>query len=213
MIVGVTMRHMLTKYEKRDCISHDWFDFFKSVDIQIVLIPNNLEEPVDYVKSLGVERLLLTGGDSIGDFSIKKNHSNKKSKRDLTEEKLLDWSVKSNLPVFGVCRGMQIINAFFGGEITRNLNNEMKDENHVACKHKILIKNGSEVVVNSFHNEGIKHPQVSNNLKVFATSPKGIVEGLEHTTKDIVGIQWHPERKWSDKKYDLFLIKKWLKKK
>ena len=99
MIVGVTMRYVLTKHEKRDCISHDWFDFFKSVNIRLVLIPNNLQDPVDYVKSLGVERLLLTGGDSIGDFSIKKKITNKKSKRDLTEEKLLDWSVKSNLPV------------------------------------------------------------------------------------------------------------------
>ena len=213
MIVGVTMRYVLTKHEKRDCVSHDWFNFFKSINVKLVLIPNNLKDPVDYIKSLGVNRLLLTGGESIGDFSIKKNLSNKKSDRDLTEEKLLDWSVKSNLSVFGVCRGMQIINAFFGGKITRNLNKEINDENHVACKHKILIKNGREIVVNSFHDEGIKHSQVSHNLKVFATSPKGIVEGLKHPKKDIVGIQWHPERKWSDKKYDLFLIKKWLKNK
>ena len=52
MIVGVTMRYVLTKHEKRDCISHDWFDFFKSVNIRLVLIPNNLQDPVDYVKSL-----------------------------------------------------------------------------------------------------------------------------------------------------------------
>ena len=213
MIVGITTRYVNSKYEERDCISHDWFEFFRKINVKLILIPNNLLDPISYVKDVGVERLLLTGGDSLGITNLNRKSNGNKTKRDITEEKLLNWSVKFKIPVLGVCRGIQMINVFFGGSITRNLDKKIKDENHRSCKHIVIIENGKKISVNSFHEDGLLENQINDNLQIFAKSPNGVVEGLKHKKKPIIGVQWHPERKWANKKFDSFLIKHWLNKK
>lgn len=209
MIVGMTMRISETEHEIRDTISHDWFNYFKNKNIKILIIPNLLSDPISYVKQFKVNRLLFTGGDSIGPSSFSK--SNKlKTHRDILEEKLFDWGFKYNIPIFGVCRGMQLINVCLGGSITKNLMKYLNNEIHVSSEHNILTSKGNRFLVNSFHNEGIFENQVAKSLKIFAKSEEGIVEGLIHKNKKITGIQWHPERKSKNKNFNQNLIDSWL---
>ena len=131
--------------------------------------------------------IILSGGDNIGEFP----------ERDETEIKIIDYSTKNNIPILGVCRGMQLINEFFNGKNIKNQNS-----NHVGKTHSITVKNsnfknmlGEELEVNSFHNNLIKKEDIGQELEIFAESKEdSTIEGYFHKKYPIIGVMWHPER-------------------
>lgn len=174
--------------ENRDALSHDWPPFLEKIDIIPIFIPNTLGNVKTYLKNLKIDGLILSGGDNIGDFVL----------RDKTEREILEFSIESKIPIFGVCRGMQMINDFFGGTIIKTQN-----ENHVGKTHPIgLTKpefssflNNKEIIVNSFHNNIIKKENLGTGLEPFALYSKDdTVEGFVHKDYPIIGVMWHPER-------------------
>ena len=188
--IGISLRvELIEKYaEKRDCISHDWINFLQKIDCIPILIPNNLHNVENYITDLNLDAIILSGGDNIGDFPD----------RDQTEKNLIQFGIKNNIPVFGVCRGMQIINHFFDGTITKNSSN-----NHVGeppeikiLSDKLSTKLNSQLIkVNSFHNNIIMDENIGKNLAVFArTVNDNTIEGIFHNEYKILGVMWHPER-------------------
>jgi len=174
--------------EKRDALSHDWPRFFEKLNFIPIFIPNTLTNTEFFLDSIGINGLILSGGDNIGDHP----------QRDSTENKLIKYGIKNDIPIFGVCRGLQVINHFFGGTI---LNNSSKD--HVGKLHNVKILNNtfsknlnSELItVNSFHNNIIKDKNLGKNLVVFArTISDNTIEGIFHKEYKILGVMWHPER-------------------
>lgn len=216
-LVGITMRVFNNEsyYEIRDCISHDYIDFFNKYDIYPVLISNSLVDPVKYFSDLNCKALILTGGEDIliKHEDIINENIEFNNKRDETEYKLLDYCVKNNIPILGICRGMQLINLYFKGKIS-NLNEELKIIKHVNVKHNIRIidekftaNDFNELDVNSYHNKGVLRRDISNQLKCFAITEDEVVEGF-YRDNEVIGIQWHPER--GATLYDEFIVKKWL---
>lgn len=211
------MRLSKTSYpstdEWRDAIAHDWFPFFRRFDIQPLLIPNSLEDPVGYVASIGVNRLLLTGGDSLS-ASVNECVSPAPTLRDNTESLLLDWSISNNIPTFGVCRGMQFINTYFGGGLTRDLSSVVSNEIHVDCHHFVQFVSGEflgcKYLVNSYHDDGVLVDQISKSLDILAQTQAGVVEALCHPHLPITAIQWHPERPSPSMTLDTSLFRSWL---
>lgn len=202
-------------YEVRDCISHDYIELFNRHGIQPVLIPNNLSNPIDYFENLNCKALILTGGDDvlITYEEIKNKNISFKNERDKVEYLLTDYCVKNEIPILGICRGMQLINLYFKGKID-NLSEMSKTINHVNVNHSIkivdnefVINNAMDVIVNSYHNNGVLLKDISTELKCFAISEDNVVEGLYKRDK-ILGIQWHPERSIS--LYNDFIMEKWL---
>lgn len=135
--------------------------------------------------------LILTGGADIG----------KNLERDEFEIKLIDRAIKSGWPIIGVCRGMQLINHYFGGEVEDLLvednHSSSRDfifENNVARKksvfHEVWNDEGFHIRVNSRHHQHCK--TVKFPLKSIMWSWDGIVEAL--IGPNILGVQWHPER-------------------
>lgn len=132
--------------------------------------------------------------------------------RDGVEILLAQWARAEGKPVFGVCRGLQIINVAAGGSLYQDCadfapgaikHDYFPNAGHardylahtVAVEpgtrlHEILA--GDEVQVNSMHHQGLK--TLADGLTVSARAPDGLVEALEAPGDAFcIGVQWHPE--------------------
>jgi gamma-glutamyl-gamma-aminobutyrate hydrolase PuuD len=211
--IFVTMRLApnTTYPEPRDAISHDWSHFMGLLGLVPILVPNALADPTALLDAVPGRGLLLTGGDDLGPLA-QAGETGAPTARDRTEHRVLEAALARNLPVFGVCRGLHVINAFFGGTVTRRL-----DAPHVAVEHEVTVEAsaggltaGARHMVNSFHNNGIRRADLAPDLRVLAASADGCVEGLYHPDRPIVAIQWHPERPNPAQAADRVLFRTWL---
>jgi len=172
--------------EWRDCLALDWAKFLHQQGVGVQCVPNDPKHCRQYLGN--VDALILTGGDNIILNSPSDRSDDPMAIRDETEYKLLEVAIEKNIPVLGVCRGMQLINNYFGGTLKTI-------EGHVAADHNVTI-DGKSMTVNSFHDLTID--QLGQNLKTLATTDEETIEAFEHTKKRITGIMWHPERPCSD---------------
>lgn len=114
---------------------------------------------------------------------------------------VLDAFILDKKPVLGICKGMQLINIYFGGDMIQHLETSdgheyvENDQLHetIACKGSFLERlYGEHLVVNSAHHQGVDVPGRGITYVQFA--PDGVVEGLNHRYLPVLGVQWHPER-------------------
>lgn len=124
--------------------------------------------------------------------------------RESFEMKLCELMIRDKKPIFGIGRGMQMINVFFGGTVNRKMINphlhatvlENKTE---FVNHKIDVNPSSlylnresfKDVVMSAHTTCLRI--IGEGLRVVVASPDGVAEAIEHKTLPIFGVQWHPE--------------------
>lgn len=117
-------------------------------------------------------------------------------------------ALSRNMPILGICNGLQLLNVVFGGTLIQhipdhfnsNLNHEQPSPKNIPT-HSIIIKEGtvlsslsenSEIMVNSTHHQAIEH--LGKGLQISAVASDGIIEAIE--SKDyrfLVGVQWHAE--------------------
>lgn len=125
-------------------------------------------------------------------------------KRDAWEFALLAEVTRRRLPVLGICRGCQLINVFFGGDLWQDLPSEFEGGPVHSIKdeglHPVSTVEGSYIAsllgatasVNSTHHQAVKHP--APGFKVTARSPEGVIEAIEGVDYPAVCVQFHPER-------------------
>lgn len=149
------------------------------------------------VKISSYDGLILPGGT---DINPARYHAKNKgsvginNSLDRLQYELLDKSVKAKKPVLGICRGMQMINVYFGGTLKQNI------RNHRGVYHSTKIESGSRIgtlygkslSVFSFHHQA--PAKIGKDLRVTQRAKDGIVEALEHQSLNVYGVQWHPER-------------------
>ena len=125
--------------------------------------------------------------------------------RDAWEYALIDEAVKRRLPIVGTCRGLQIVNVYFGGTLWQDLPSEMKSDvchrDKKFVKHPISIVPGSRLsgllggatnaVVNSSHHQAVK--DLAPGFRITARASDGVVEAIESDTLPIAAVQFHPE--------------------
>ena len=186
-------------------------------DLELMLLSfekNNME---DINKCHG---FILTGGVDVHPefYNGKASYNNSpgifQPDRDAFEEKIYRYSQLEQLPVLGICRGMQLINVLEGGKLIQDLDNgnerhrkEALDKEHgIAVQEDTLlykIANTVKGVVNSAHHQAIAPDALGANLLVNAyddddTDNVNIIEGLEFKNKSgkafMLCVQWHPER-------------------
>ena len=223
MKIGITQRsiedNILGKY---DALEQNYVKYFSKFKVDIIPIPNIPDNIENFIKSAGIEKIILSGGSGINPmlYGSKKIKGFKyASDRDSTEYKLMKYAIKTKMPVLGICRGSQLINVFFGGKIIQDLKHSRPDLiEHVKTAHEVIL-DGDEndaitkrksILVNSYHNDGFTKNELGRNLKIFAESTDGIVEGYYHKILPIVGIMWHPERKNRASKFNYKLINSFI---
>jgi putative glutamine amidotransferase len=161
-------------------------------------------EPVENVTDLGgVDGLVLAGGTDVDPALYGAGREAETDEpdrvRDGLEGALLDEALERDLPVLGICRGLQILNVHLGGTLRQHIDGHKFPK--VREVHGIAIAPGSrleailgtrEYVVNSRHHQAAD--RVGAGLGVTATAPDGVVEALELAGKRFVlAVQWHPE--------------------
>ncbi|WP_232726217.1 gamma-glutamyl-gamma-aminobutyrate hydrolase family protein [Bacillus sp. FJAT-42315] len=183
----------------------------------------------DYIESIvdHLDGLLLTGGSDINPQlygqPYKKGLGDINPLRDAFEMKLLEKAIKKQIPILGICRGLQLLNIFFGGTLIQDMDqHHQTDLNHAGymgprwnIAHKVKLAKGSvfyhcfekeEIEVNSFHHQIID--TLGQGLEITALSEDEVVEGIVH--KDypfVVAVQWHPEMMFEVHQEQLKLFK------
>lgn len=125
--------------------------------------------------------------------------------RDSMEWELMHEFVSRRKPVFGICRGLQFINAFFGGTLFQDLPSRFgichsETVHHVVAEQSSFLEElfSHEFVVNSFHHQSVD--SLGEGLVITARDGV-VVEGLMHCELPISAVQWHPERMVGDGRY------------
>ena len=159
-----------------------------------------------------VHGILLTGGHDVdpilyGEEKMPECGTICKE-RDEMESELLKQALERNLPILGICRGIQFLNAYLGGTLYQDLVKQRPSdvEHHQKPPYDVPVHdveiledgslyrllNTSRLSVNSYHHQAIK--QKADCLKTMAVSEDGIVEAVEMTDRKFVwALQWHPE--------------------
>lgn len=193
-------------YELREALDVQWGKLFKELEMIPIILPLEYDFQV-YFKNIGIDGILLTGGNDLNRL----NPSDESLKRDNFEKELISYGIENDIPIFGVCRGMQIIAEYFGSDF-------MKVKDQVSIKHRLKVNKKSKYFkelsdlnnVNSFHIYAIEN--LSPNLLISATNEKGIIKAVEHKKHRIFAQMWHSERENSFKNEELELIKKFYNK-
>lgn len=147
------------------------------------------------------DALLLPGGGDLEPWRYgRKNEGseNLDPQRDNTELGLLELFVRMRKAVFGICRGLQVINVYFGGTLIQNLDGHSA-ENGVDRLHLIHTTDpalqklcGETAVVNSAHHQAIE--RTGAGLQIVQRAADGTIEAIRHESLPILALQWHPER-------------------
>lgn len=123
--------------------------------------------------------------------------------RDAAEPKLLHAFLAAGKPILGICRGIQVLNAFLGGELYQDIKplEHLPHNDHWAKIHTVTVRRGTllaeilkqdTVLVNSQHHQAAS--RVAPGLEIAALSEDGFIEALEKPDATFcLGIQWHPE--------------------
>lgn len=224
MRIAVSMRIVenQTYAETRDAVSHDWITFLQRFDVTPILVPNVLDDPTRFLELLRVEGLILTNGEDVGATLPPENGALKSPHRhrDATECSLASFALERHLPIFGVCRGFQFLNVYFGGSVTRDISHTCQGagEHVTRAGHPVDVVDPrfrgvlgvSRLTVNSFHTSGVTSGNLAPGLRPFAVASGGIVEGWYHSEFDVLAIQWHPERASFAPERDASLLHSWL---
>lgn len=155
------------------------------------------------------DALLLTGGIDIdpsryGEENVACHETNPVV--DDMEIGVFNAFLRAGKPVLGICRGHQLINVALGGTLYQDValragSSEnggapaVNPERHPvrALKDSVVGRLfGERFNVNSFHHQALK--KLGEGLRATAWNDDGVIEAIEHVSRPVIGVQWHPER-------------------
>ncbi len=203
--IGLTQRvSVVEDYgERRDCLDQEWTTLVENFGFTPIPLPNTVADPQSYLNALDVDGVILTSGN---DLSTLDDPDVPAPERDEFEKAVLDSAIDEELPVLGVCRGLELINTYFGGSLTTV-------DGHVDQDHQIRFKDvgeglqlPSEATVNSYHGYGIDSKDIGDDLVTVGRVLDSTIEFVTHATHPIWGMMWHPERKSPSEKVDRQII-------
>jgi putative glutamine amidotransferase len=176
-----------------------------------------LDLPADSLRSIyaRLDGLCLSGGVDVEPREYgEQPHpklGNVDGPRDATELTLARWALRDDLPILGICRGIQLLNVAAGGSLYQDIGAQvegaLRHDYQLAespwerCTHTVQVVKGSkiedvlgstEALTNSFHHQAVK--RLGEGLVATARAGDGIVEAVEDPThRFVIGVQWHPE--------------------
>lgn len=194
--LGLTQRvdEFPERCETRDALDQRWAGLLESLGFVPVPLCNQIQNTAVYLGALALDGIIITGGNDVAHASLAELPT-----RDRFEYGVLAYCRDRQIPVLGVCRGMQIINVFFKGRLSPLAG-------HVASRHRVT--RGAQVRnVNSFHNFGIEAGDLGAGLIATGFCDDGSIEAMRHQSAPFHGLMWHPEREEPAEAMDVALIR------
>ncbi len=195
--IAITQRVVRLEGREETCdrLDQNWTVLLETMGFTPIAIPNLIQDPAGYIDSFNVQGVVLSGGNNVESLLTQgfPEVSDVFPDRDIVEGKLIDYCAEKNIPMIGVCRGLQMIVTHFGGKLH-------PIDGHVRQMHPVHFVDGNrlgiqgEFEVNSFHDFGASISDLPSELECSALGDNDTVEAVSHTQKNIHGIMWHPER-------------------
>ncbi|MBR1767600.1 MAG: membrane dipeptidase [Prevotella sp.] len=205
-VIGIT-----GNYEDNICkLSHGYFQSVVEAGGVPMIIPP-VEDANTLVNTLDrIDALILSGGGDINPLFGGDEPSPRlrgiNQKRDLPELMITRLAYNRQIPILGICRGIQALAVALGGKVAQDISiqanvKHSQDADRAEQTHSIKIAEDSilhslygeeKIYVNSFHHQAVK--DTGDKFRVVAKSSDGIIEAMESSEyKSIIGVQWHPE--------------------
>ncbi|QGU08722.1 Putative glutamine amidotransferase (plasmid) [Corynebacterium occultum] len=211
--IGIPSRLSSSPADKRVVIANQLIDLIadrlRSLDAEPILLnPSDLSHPPD------LDALLLPGGGDISPHRYGQEPDprvyNVDPEQDRLDFGMARHALHRNLPIMGICRGMQLLNVLYGGSLIQHLPTS-------AVKHSFQLKRksttlaerftpheveitpgsrlagilGSSVWTASAHHQAVD--ELGEGLRIVARAADGTVEAVEDPRRSVIGVQWHPE--------------------
>lgn len=216
-VIGISTNYLIETAgpelgQERAYVNCSYFDVIVQAGGIPLLLPFVESESVARAQMEQIDGLLLSGGIDVNPLIYgEEPHPDLGPifpKRDTHELHLIQIARETNKPILGICRGLQLLNAAFGGSLYQDIphmtNTEIqhsqKVQKHIST-HTVDLKQGtllqeifgtSTLLTNSLHHQAIK--QLAPAFVVNACTKDGIIEGIESRENPfILAVQWHPE--------------------
>lgn len=198
MKIGITTRCIIEDNIKKEFVNEEYLRLLNRFNLTPIIIPYG----VDNEEILNLcDGFVIPGGDDIDAkcFMQENNINNVLVPKEVDELdfRVLDYALKNQKPVLGICRGLQVINVFFDGDLIQHIDDNIhKNTNHIleGNPKSRLFDSLNLKEVNSFHHQKIG--KLGNNLFVDATS----LDAIEVITyqDQFIATQFHIEKKDDD---------------
>lgn len=207
-IIGITTNHEGIDATLREV----YYKQIVSAGGTPVLIPPVADNDVLLSTLDTLDAIVLSGGGDFnplwaGEQPVPQLH-NINNERDLPELLLTHYAFDRQLPMLGICRGIQTLAMSLGGHVEQDIKpsptliKHSQTSHQSTQTHSVNITPGTllsdifdgeaTIYVNSFHHQAVDNP--GNHMRTAATAPDGTIEAIESSEqKPVIGVQWHPE--------------------
>lgn len=221
-LIGITgMRHMIpSKVSAQNLLGvaspDDYAQGVEAAGGLPLVIPYLADDTTVMALAKRLDGLVLAGGEDVDPLLFheepQRGLGTVVPERDRLEVQLAHYMVQQNKPIFGICRGMQVMAAAFGGTLYQDLlrewggsiaHRQRAARNHLS--HHVTVRKGSQlhacmegeerILCNSFHHQAVR--QVPPGWDATAWDDDGLVEAMERPGSPLLlAVQWHPENLW-----------------
>ena len=208
-VIGIT-----GNFGDKGCeLAEGYFESVRRAGATPVILPPTTDRDTIATMLDNIDGLLLSGGADLNPLYIGEEPipalGSINPRRDLSELLLIRLAFDRQLPIFGICRGIQMLAAALDGSLWQDLASAFTSPllkhsqslDRTVASHHVSITDDSllhtimgttTLAVNSFHHQAVRDP--GPHLRVSARSSDGVIEAIESTEhKSILGVQWHPE--------------------
>lgn len=177
-----------------DSLEREYVDFLTRAGFCSFPISSFDSDMNGFVETVNPDLVVLTGGGIVQADAYRCDIEGwHQDERDRMEAKLIALSLERGVPIFGICRGMQKLNAFFGGKLSAMPDRPV--QRLIGELHPVECTCDNRFDVNHYHQHGVFCGDLGEGIEALATDPgNGAVEAFRHVDCKVIGVQWHPER-------------------